>query len=399
MSTSLPERPDLDQLRRQAKELRDAARGGDPTAMGRIARHHRSAPGGETSLAAAQLVIARELGFSSWPALKAAVDAVSAAPDDKTQAFLAASIEGRVREAARLVQTNPGLAGRSLRAAVVLGDAASVRAQLAADPAAALAVDVERGWPPLLYACYSRWHQIDPGRAAGLADVVRLLLDAGASPNTNNGAFRDGYRSALKGAVQVDNPDVVAVLLAAGANPDDGRCVEQAADRGDTRCLELLLDHGARVADTWALGAAVFADSADAVSLLVGALRSEKRETSDEATNGLADAAAANASSEVVAVLLAAGADPRCTNPIPGALRCAARFGPATRRRRPCWSVRGRSTTAPRSTGSSAPAWPVTITGPSSSWPSTPKYASISRTRIGRSSSRPPPRARQRRSR
>ena len=33
MSTSLPERPDLDQLRRQAKELRDAARRGDTDAM------------------------------------------------------------------------------------------------------------------------------------------------------------------------------------------------------------------------------------------------------------------------------------------------------------------------------------------------------------------------------
>ncbi len=51
MSTSLPERPDLDQLRRQAKELRDAARSGDPTALDRFAHHHRSAPGGETSLA------------------------------------------------------------------------------------------------------------------------------------------------------------------------------------------------------------------------------------------------------------------------------------------------------------------------------------------------------------
>jgi hypothetical protein len=40
MSTSLPEHPDLDQLRRQAKELRDAARRGDPAALDRVGRHH-----------------------------------------------------------------------------------------------------------------------------------------------------------------------------------------------------------------------------------------------------------------------------------------------------------------------------------------------------------------------
>ncbi|MBO0692427.1 MAG: ankyrin repeat domain-containing protein, partial [Acidimicrobiaceae bacterium] len=329
MSTSLPEHPDLDQLRRQAKELRDAARRGDPTALDRYARHHRSARAGEASLAAAQLVIARELGFPSWPTLKAAVDAATAASDDRTQAFLADSIEGRLRDAARLLQADPGVAGASLLAAVVLGDSDSVRAHLAADPEAALAVDDQWGWPPLLYACYSRWHQINPERGSGLADVVRLLLDAGASPNTNNGAFRNGYRSALQGAVEVNNPDIVQALLEAGANADDGRCIEQAADRRDPRCLELLLAGGARVAGTWALGAAVYADSAEAVSLLLRALRTDKGETSSEASSGLADAAAANASPEVVAALLAAGADPDVHDSDAGrsALRCAVRAG------------------------------------------------------------------------
>ena len=38
MSTSLPERPDLDQLRRQAKELRDAVRNCDTGAAERFVR-------------------------------------------------------------------------------------------------------------------------------------------------------------------------------------------------------------------------------------------------------------------------------------------------------------------------------------------------------------------------
>jgi hypothetical protein len=64
MSASLPDRPDLAQLRRQAKEPRDAARREEAGAVERFVRHHGSAPQGAVTLAAAQLVIARELGFA-----------------------------------------------------------------------------------------------------------------------------------------------------------------------------------------------------------------------------------------------------------------------------------------------------------------------------------------------
>ncbi|HTW06402.1 MAG TPA: ankyrin repeat domain-containing protein [Acidimicrobiales bacterium] len=329
MSQSLPERPDLDQLRRQAKELRDAAQRGDPSAVERFARYHPSAGQVQATLAVAQLVIARELGFASWPRLKAAVDA-KASMGRSLPAFLAASVDARLRQAAvDIFGGDPEIASKDMRAAVVLGDVDAVRAMLTADPGAAVAVDDDRGWPPLLYACYSHWHQIDPDRAVRLAEVSELLLAAGASPRTNNGAFRNGYRSALHGAVEVNNPSVVQVLLEAGANPDDGRCIEQAADRHDVRCLELLLARGARVAGTWALGAAVYADDAKVVSLLIDALRTAQGETAYEATKALADAAAANASHQVVAVLLAAGADPQVSDSDAGlsALRCAVRAG------------------------------------------------------------------------
>ncbi len=66
--SGLPERPDLDQLRRQARELLRAAAGGDPRAVDRL-----RAVSPHVTLSAAQLALAREYGFQSWTALKAEV--------------------------------------------------------------------------------------------------------------------------------------------------------------------------------------------------------------------------------------------------------------------------------------------------------------------------------------
>jgi ankyrin repeat protein len=326
MSGPLPERPDLDQLRRQAKELRDAVRRGDAAAVERFGRHHPAALQGSASLASAQLVIARELGFSSWPRLKAAIDAGAASADRRVHAFVSAVIEGRLRHARDIFRTDPGIAHRGLLAAAVLGDTETVREMLAADPAAAVAIDEERGWPPLLYACYSRWPQADPGREPEMAEVVRLLLDAGANPNTNDGG-RLRYRSALKGSVELNNPRIAEMLLDAGAHPDPGQPIGDAIAHRDQRCLRLLLSHGARVARTWALGAAVYNDNAGAMSLLLEALEASGAGAAEQATEVLPDAVA-DASHPVVAALLDAGADPRATGEDGlSALRLAVRAG------------------------------------------------------------------------
>lgn len=309
MSHALPDRPDLGQLRRQAKELRDAARLGDAAAVARFARHHGSVRPNAVSLAAAQLVIARELGFPSWPTLKAAIDAGMTARR-AVSAFLAAAVDGRLPRAGEIFRADPGIAERSLLAASVLGDAPVVRTMLAAEPAAAVAVDDERGWPPLLYLCYSRWHHVDPGRASGMAEVARLLLDAGASPNTNDGG-RPRFRSVLKGSIEVNNPAVTEVLLAAGANPDLGQPIGEAVGHRDHRCLRLLLAHGARVARTWAVDGAVWADDPVAVALVLDALDADA--AGQAATAALPDAAA-TASLPVVVALLGAGADPGATD-------------------------------------------------------------------------------------
>src|SRR6202042_850877 len=65
----LPFPPDLDQLRRQARELLRAAAQGEPAALARL-----RAVSDRVTLSAAQLAVAREYGFWSWPALKATVE-------------------------------------------------------------------------------------------------------------------------------------------------------------------------------------------------------------------------------------------------------------------------------------------------------------------------------------
>jgi hypothetical protein len=65
----LPERADIDQLRRKARELLRAAVAGEPDARARF-----RAVSERPTLAAAQLAIAREHGFRSWPALRSEVE-------------------------------------------------------------------------------------------------------------------------------------------------------------------------------------------------------------------------------------------------------------------------------------------------------------------------------------
>jgi hypothetical protein len=71
------EHPDLEQLKRQAKELLRAFAAGDAEAAAEVAAHYRAADASRFALHDAQLVVARSYGFESWPKLKAYVDGVT----------------------------------------------------------------------------------------------------------------------------------------------------------------------------------------------------------------------------------------------------------------------------------------------------------------------------------
>jgi hypothetical protein len=72
--------PNLEQLRKTARDLLTAFHAGDPLARKRVAAHipRLARSGTELRLSETQLVVARENGYPSWPKLKAAIESGAA---------------------------------------------------------------------------------------------------------------------------------------------------------------------------------------------------------------------------------------------------------------------------------------------------------------------------------
>jgi Ankyrin repeats (3 copies) len=116
---SLPARPDLQQYKKQAKELLKSARGGDRDALRRIRDHHpRFANASEAALreaalvlADAQLAIARAHDFESWQKFAAHIKAVTGA-DSAVAEFedaVDAIVRGDIETLTRLLARRPDL--------------------------------------------------------------------------------------------------------------------------------------------------------------------------------------------------------------------------------------------------------------------------------------------------
>ena len=114
---------------------------------------------------------------------------------------------------------------------MIAEDQSRVR-QKAGDPAA----------EPLLFLCFSPFHGENAERDAGLLATARLLLDAGADPNTKDGRYGVPALYAVTGARSV--LPLARMLLDAGANPTDGESVFHAAQLFHEEALELLLNAG-----------------------------------------------------------------------------------------------------------------------------------------------------------
>eukprot|EP00456_Euglypha_rotunda_P006575 TRINITY_DN1113_c0_g4_i1.p1 TRINITY_DN1113_c0_g4~~TRINITY_DN1113_c0_g4_i1.p1 ORF type:complete len:647 (+),score=137.74 TRINITY_DN1113_c0_g4_i1:4535-6475(+) len=100
---TLPPRPNLAQLRKQAKDLLHSYRDGNQTAISEVEQFERNANPAKFALADAQRVLARAYGFLSWTSLKNHVDGVN------LMALLVAAEAGDVLLVRQLVAARPDL--------------------------------------------------------------------------------------------------------------------------------------------------------------------------------------------------------------------------------------------------------------------------------------------------
>ncbi|PWT98272.1 MAG: hypothetical protein C5B51_29700 [Terriglobia bacterium] len=253
MTQQLPERANLEQLRKQAKSLLHAARAQDPAALERfqaIAASAGSSKAQSLALHDAQFVIAREYGFKSWNDLREHVQDRSLSFDAAVDEFVRCATGDAPARALRLLERHRGIARANLFTELVLGDADAVETRLKAYPDGALQAGGPQDWEPLLYVCHTCLHRESPDRAAGLVKIARALLGQGANPNAEYhwNWHPELPRTALWGAlVAMGHLPLAEVLLEAGANPTDGVSTHIAAGVGNLQALELLHHFGLNV--------------------------------------------------------------------------------------------------------------------------------------------------------
>src|SRR5690349_21729874 len=110
MARDLPANPDLEHLRKQAKDLLHDLERGDPTAVERY-RALGARRGAQPKLADAQRLVARDYGFPSWARLKAHVESLGKAADARLAASRAIR-DNDAHELETLLRNHPELRAR-----------------------------------------------------------------------------------------------------------------------------------------------------------------------------------------------------------------------------------------------------------------------------------------------
>jgi ankyrin repeat protein len=265
---SLPTRPSLEQYKKQAKELLADASARLPDAIARFHGNHPRAgefAGSQSrgvTLADAQLVLAREHGYESWPKFSRQIETLRLIRDleelaDPVNTFIeVASVDrgwhasGGLEHAEMVLARYPDVAAANVYTAAILGDEAGVRAYVGRDRALASAKGGPYEWDALTYLCFSRYLRIDKARSDGFVMAARVLLEAGASANTGwteslYDPAHPEYESAIYGAAGIaQNAALTKLLLEFGADPNDGETPYHVAETYDNAVLQVLLESG-----------------------------------------------------------------------------------------------------------------------------------------------------------
>jgi hypothetical protein len=251
MASTLPDNPSLDRLKREARELQRAE-----IASGR--EHY--------ALHEAQLTVARGYGFAGWPALvrylkvaaglsvdPGAVEEDALAPPDRFCALASLRYDAddappRWRAAADLLAARPELVRDHIWAAAAAADPDALRYHLRTTQPTARGGPY--GWSPLMYLAYSRV----PGDSVSAA---LILLDAGADPDDGylwrgmatpftvlTGVFGEGEQGTRRQPRHPHAEELATVLLQRGAHPADQQTLYNRMFGADDAHLRLLFAHG-----------------------------------------------------------------------------------------------------------------------------------------------------------
>lgn len=217
----LPQQPNLEQLRKQAKHLMEQYRAGDPAAIAEVQRFERKPDPAGFALHDAQRVLARAYGYESWSKLKAFVDGVN------VERFMEAVNAGNYAQVRSMLtvrpelvdmDTNEGDEHRAIHYAVLRRDPVMVRLLMEAGSNARKGIWPHRDATSAL--CLARDRNYDE-IVAIMEDEERLRREENSCPNASVSPVQDGISSAI---LRGDNATAMRLL-------DEDRSLIQACDR------------------------------------------------------------------------------------------------------------------------------------------------------------------------
>jgi ankyrin repeat protein len=260
----------LEQYRKQAKDLVKLFKISGQRLIPLLREHHprfRTLTDAEVlsnrlALTDAQLILARQHGFESWPKFSRHIESVNRERSallkaDPVAAFIEAACvpqndwhgSGTIENAEAILARHPEVARASVYTAAILGDEEGVRHFLAIDANSAGAKGGFHNWDALTYLCFSKYLRLDRNRSDGFVGAARVLLDAGASANTgwydNSGQPQPFYESAIYGAAGLaQHPGLTRLLLEHGADPNDEETPYHVPETYNNAVMEILVESG-----------------------------------------------------------------------------------------------------------------------------------------------------------